>query len=126
MSPRRTTPASIKSTNLIIRCSPNRGPTQVHDLVLVYKAGGYMPSGSVTFQSSASDIESDIASDGAMRAWPAFRNDNADGADQPGEVKANVPITVAADGSTVTATGDWNAGTEIRVEYKGCQSSGRC
>ena len=93
-------------------------PEQVHDLTLVYRAGGYMPSGSVTFWRPIPTASITDASTAANGTGPEFRNDNADSVDQPGEVTANVPITVAADGSTVTATGNWNAGTEIRVEYK--------
>ena len=94
-------------------------PEQVHDLVLVYRPGGYMPTGSITFNLPVLTGDSPPAS-----TWPAFRNDDANGQDSPGEVKANVPITVATDGSTVTATGNWNSDTEIRVEYKDAKVPG--
>ena len=92
-------------------------PAQVHDLELVYRAGGYMPSGSVTFwrpiPTALPITDTSAATDGV---GPTFRNDNGDGVDQAGEVTANVPITVTA--TTVTATGNWNSGTEIRVKFK--------
>ena len=96
-------------------------PAQVHDLELVYRAGGYMPGGSVTFRLPTLTSAAGTALTGDA-AWPNFRNDNGDGVDQPGEVTANVPITVTA--STVTATGNWNSGTEIRVKYKDAKVPG--
>ena len=86
-------------------------PTVVHNLQLVFTATGYMPTGTVVFSRPTERRSISVA-------WPAFRHDNGDSTADPGEVTANVPITIGTDGLTVTATGTWNAGTQVIVTYK--------
>ena len=87
-------------------------PTVVHNLQLVFTATGYMPTGTVVFSRPTQEATT------PPNAWPLFRNDSGDPIADPGEVTANVPITVSTDGTTVTATGSWSEGTQVIVSYK--------